>query len=190
MMSTQTIYAITPARSSMPVPLDRSADTRAITELTHRLAESWNRHDGAAYASSFTPDSDYVAFDGTHLRGREANARHHQQLFDTVLRGSRLVFEGEPVIRFIGPDTAVMHAMGSVVMPWQQGVRARRRSKQTFVLVRTPAGWQVTAFHNTRCRPLALPRGAKLRFVLLAMAARTLFSAYVTPSGSVKGDRQ
>lgn len=58
------------------------------------MANAWNSGDGEAYADLFAEDCDYVAFDGTHLSGRSANARHHQALFDTVLVGSRLVLGG------------------------------------------------------------------------------------------------
>jgi uncharacterized protein (TIGR02246 family) len=154
-----------------------AADDRAeIASLARRMTAAWNRGDGEAYAALFTDDSDYIAFDGTHLRGRTANARHHQALYDTVLRGSRLVFEGDPEIRFIGPDVAVMHAMGSVLLPWQDAVTAKRRSNQTYVVVRRPEGWRITAFHNTRYRPRGLPAGFALKAVLFAMRLRTVLA--------------
>jgi uncharacterized protein (TIGR02246 family) len=128
------------------------------------------------YGRLFAEDCDYVAFDGTHLRGRQANAEHHQRLFDTVLRGTRLMFEGEPVIRFLAPDVAVLHTVGSVVMPWQREVTARRRSNQTMVAVRESGGWRVAAFHNTRYRPTPLPTGAMLRLILAIMRLRTRFA--------------
>src|SRR5262245_17134604 len=82
------------------VPAEYEAASReAIVDLTHRMEHAWNTADGLAYAGSFTEDSDYITFDGTHLRGRDANARHHQQLFDTVPKNTRLVFEGEPIVR-------------------------------------------------------------------------------------------
>jgi uncharacterized protein (TIGR02246 family) len=170
---------------SLPAPLDswsRTADDRsAIVDLMQWMTESWNAGDGAAYGELFTEDCDYVAFDGTHLKGREQNARHHQALFETVLKGSRLVFEGEPQIRFLTPDIAVMHAMGSVLMPWQDRVTPKRRSKQTYVLVRGHEGcWKITAFHNTRYRPLRLPSGHMLKLVLMFMRLR---AAMAGPAG-------
>jgi uncharacterized protein (TIGR02246 family) len=159
------------SRSSDAEPI--AADDRAeIASLARRMTAAWNRGDGEVYAALFTDDSDYIAFDGTHLRGRTANARHHQALYDTVLRGSRLVFEGDPGIRFLAPDVAVMHAMGSVLLPWQDAVTARRRSNQTYVVVQRPEGWRIAAFHNTRYRPTALPAGFGLKAILLVMRLR------------------
>jgi hypothetical protein len=50
---------------------------------------------------------------------------------------------------------AVVHLTGSVVEGWRQQLRRRRLSRQTMVMVRRDGRWQVTAFHNTRVRPLA-----------------------------------
>jgi hypothetical protein len=49
---------------------------------------------------------------------------------------------------------AVVHRTGSVVEGWRQRMRRRRLSRQTMVVVRRDGRWQVTAFHNTRVRPL------------------------------------
>ena len=136
------------------------------------MVRAWNAGDGDAYAALFTKDCDYIAFDGTHLKGRQANASHHQDLFATVLKGSRMVFEGDPNVRFLAADVALMHAMGSVLMPWQSEVTAKRRSNQTYVVVRVGGRWLVTAFHNTRYRPMRLPSGPALKMIMFFMRLR------------------
>ncbi len=70
-----------------------------------------------------------------------------------MLYGSRLTGDVESV-RFITPNVAVVHLTGSVVEGWRQTMRRRRLSRQTMVVVRRDGRWQVTAFHNTRVRPL------------------------------------
>ncbi|HEU4532678.1 MAG TPA: SgcJ/EcaC family oxidoreductase [Polyangiaceae bacterium] len=112
--------------------------------------------DAEGYASRFSEASEYVAFDGSIHRGRRANADLHRALFDGVLFGTRIVGEVESV-RFVTPDVAVAHAVGGVVWPWHRTVPARRRSRQTLVVARTPAGLTITAFHNTRVAPLGTP---------------------------------
>jgi uncharacterized protein (TIGR02246 family) len=149
-----------------------AASREAIVDLIQRMEHAWNMADGHAYAAAFTEDSDYIAFDGTHLRGRNANARHHQQLFDSVLRNTRMVFEGKPSVRFLADDVAIVHAMGSVLFPWQSHVTAKRRSNQTLVAVRRPEGWRFAAFHNTRYRPVAVPTGLPLKWILAFMRIR------------------
>jgi uncharacterized protein (TIGR02246 family) len=153
-----------------------AASREAIVELTRRMEHAWNTADGSAYAASFTADCDYVAFDGTHLRGRDANACHHQRLFDSVLRNTRLVFEGRPAVRFLADDVALVHAMGSVLFPWQRTGTPKRRSKQTLVAVRGPAGWRFAAFHNTRYRPTALPTGFALKIIMALLRLRASLS--------------
>jgi uncharacterized protein (TIGR02246 family) len=126
-----------------------SEEAEEIRRLAHRLFEAWNRGDGSAYASHFTEDSDYIAFDGTHLKGRQANAEHHQKLFDTWLKGS--VLEGRVKdIRLVRPDVAVVHLGGGVRLRWQSKVAPGRQSIQTLVAVKDGGEWKFTAFQNTR----------------------------------------
>lgn len=138
---------MTPSESTAP-------DRKAIKALIDGLAEAWNRHDSIAYAASFTEDADYIAFDGTHVRGRRAISRLHRYLFDNVLRGSRRVFEGNPRLRVINADTAVAIIEGAVVMPWQRRSKRQRRSIQTYILVRREGEWRITSFHTSRIRPI------------------------------------
>jgi uncharacterized protein (TIGR02246 family) len=131
-----------------------TADRRAIKTLLEGLAEAWNRHDAVAYAGAFTEDADYVLFDGTHSRGRRAILRLHRYLFETVLRSSRLILEGSPRTRFVGSDVAVAIIDGAIVMPWQRRSKRRKRSIQTYLLVRHKGDWQVAAYSTTRIRPI------------------------------------
>jgi uncharacterized protein (TIGR02246 family) len=128
-------------------------DEREIRGLVDRMFDSWGRGDGAAYHADFTEDADYVSFDGSR-RGTADSIRSHENLFRTVLYGSRLIGQVESV-RFVTPDVAVVHLTGSVVEGWRQQMRRRRLSRQTMVVVRRDGRWQVTAFHNTRVRPLS-----------------------------------
>ena len=100
-------------------------DEREVRQLVDRLSENWARGDAQAYGAEFTDDCDYVAFDGMQFRGPTEPTEHLAQLFDTVLKDSRLEGEVESV-RFVTPDAAVVHWTGSVAYPWQQ--RAKRRS--------------------------------------------------------------
>ena len=127
-------------------------DEREIRALVDPMFDSWGRGDAAAYPADFTDDADYVSFDGSR-RSTADSIRSHANLFRTVLYGSRLTGQIESV-RFRTPDVAVVHLTGSVVEGWRQQPRRRRRSRQTMV-VRRDGRWQVTAFHNTRVRPLA-----------------------------------
>ncbi|MFE9693589.1 SgcJ/EcaC family oxidoreductase [Micromonospora sp. NPDC005806] len=131
-------------------------DRSEIQQLFARLLRAWTDNDAVAYGACFTEDSDYVSYDGTRAAGRAPMQDAHDQLFRGVLAGSALVGEIES-IRPVGRDVAVVHGTGSVLMPWRSRLPRRRRSRQTLVAVRTPAGWRFTALHNGRVRPVRIP---------------------------------
>ena len=54
-----------------------SDDETAIRSLLTRLYNAWARGDGTAYGQCFAQQSDYITFNGIHLRGRTENAKLH-----------------------------------------------------------------------------------------------------------------
>jgi uncharacterized protein (TIGR02246 family) len=131
--------------------VNRVADEAAVRDLYQELMDAWNRGSGEAFAAVFAEDGDLVAFDGTHFEGREEIAPFHQELFDKWLKGTRLVGRVKDV-RFLGPDVAVMHAVGSTVMRGKSEPSPERDSIQTLVAVRRDGEWRLAAFQNTRLR--------------------------------------
>ncbi len=129
------------------------ADEAAVRDLYEELMDGWNRGSGEAFAAAFTEDGDLVAFDGTHFEGREEIAPFHQELFDRWMKGSRLVGQVKDV-RFLSPDVALIHAVGSTVMRGKSEPSPERDSIQTLVAVRRDDGWRLAAFQNTRVRPM------------------------------------
>lgn len=127
-------------------------DEKAIEGVLHSLYEAWMNGDADAYADHFTPEAEYVAFDGSLAKGRKAIAESHRPLFTGFLKGSKPVSEWQ-TIRFLTPEVAVVHGMGAILLRHQTRPAKGRRSIQTTVLVRTPEGWQIAAFQNTRYRP-------------------------------------
>ena len=129
------------------------ADEEAIRGLYQELMDGWNRGSGDAFAAPFTEDGDLVAFDGTHFKGSKEIAPFHQQLFEKWLEGTRLVGEVRDV-RFLSPDVALMHAVGSTVMRGESEPSPERDSIQTLVATREGGQWRLAAFQNTRVRPM------------------------------------
>ena len=68
-------------------------DEAAVRSLFAALAGAWRRADGAGFAAAFTADADFVNIRGMAFGGREAIASQHQQIFDTIYRGSEAHFE-------------------------------------------------------------------------------------------------
>lgn len=147
----------------------RAADEREIRARYAEMLDAWTRGDAEAYGAPLTEDVDYMPYDGTRLSGRQAVVDSHDQLFRGVLYGSSLVGEVES-IRYVHPDVAVVHATGSVLVPWRSKLPRRRLSRQTLVAVRTDDGWKFTAFQNGRVRPVRIPEPTSLP----AKAARLL----------------
>lgn len=129
-------------------------DEAEIRTLFEDLLDDWGRGDGEAYGSRFTEDADYVAFDGSHTKGRAEIAASHQQLFDKFLKGTRLT--GSILsIKFVNPDMALVHATGGTVMRGKKKRSPKRDSIQTLVAVRREGEWRFAAFHNSRIRPIS-----------------------------------
>jgi uncharacterized protein (TIGR02246 family) len=138
--------AIAPARTTVP------AETE-IAALFDRLIAAWNAGNGEAYGQAFTRDADYVAFDGTQLRGRPEIVRMHRQLFDTHLRGSTL--SGKiAAIRLLTPDIAIVHATGDTRLAGRGAPSPERHSIQTLIALHDGNEWRFAAFHNNRVRPI------------------------------------
>lgn len=136
---------------------DESAERRAIQQLGQALQDAWNRGDAAGYASLFTDDADFVAWNGMHGCGRQAIEDGHRPLFEGPLAGSRMVLAGDGTesappqsLRFVRPDVAIMVTSGSVALANQSTTGPDHQSVQTFALIKNGNRWQVTAFHNTR----------------------------------------
>jgi uncharacterized protein (TIGR02246 family) len=140
-------------------------DEAKIRALFGDLLGDWGRGDGEAYGSRFTEDADYVAFDGTHTRGRREISASHQQLFDKFLKGTQLT--GRLLsIKFLRPDVALVHATGGTIMRGKTIPSPERASIQTLVAVRQSDEWRFAAFHNCRVRPIG---GGPAGFLIWAL---------------------
>jgi uncharacterized protein (TIGR02246 family) len=124
---------------------DQAKDEQLIRVLLARLSEMWASGDGDAYAGCFTEDCDYITFNGIHLRGRAENAHLHGALFRTVLRGTRLTADIEK-IEFLAPGVAIVHTVG----------QGRKKSHQTYVLIKIGVDWLIKSFQNTKVQPLSV----------------------------------
>jgi len=126
-----------------------SADEKAIRAIHDRMIDAWNAGDAAAFIAPFRGDADFVAFEGTHLRGREQMLAFHKRIFDTVVKGSRM--EGEvKFVRFLGPGQAVMHSWVKYALRDQTNTSRARDSMQLTVLTKGDGVWRAEALMNAR----------------------------------------
>ena len=125
------------------------ADDNAIRAIHHRMIDAWNADDATAFIAPFTDDADFVAFEGTHLKGRREMVPFHQRIFDTVVKGSRV--EGEvKFVRFVSPALAVMHSTVAYALRGQTKTSRARDSMQLTVVAKRDGEWRAEALMNAR----------------------------------------
>ncbi len=163
---------------------DRADDDQQLRALFDRMCAAWTAGNAADYGACFTPDCDYVSFDGYRAQGRAAVIDSHDKLFAGVLYGSALVGHVE-AIRHLNDDVAMVHATGSVKVAWRKRLPGRRLTRNTITAVRTANGWQATAIHNGRIRPVGIPEPDSVP----AKISRGLVHA-TTALGSSRGSRR
>lgn len=132
-----------------------TADESAIRAFHRQMIDAWNRGSSEGFAAPFSETADFITFEGTHLKGRKEIAAFHQQLFDTVVKGTRL--EGEvDFVRFVNSQLALMLVVIRVILPGQTETSPSRDSLPLYVVTKGDEGWQIEGLLNTR--KLALER--------------------------------
>jgi uncharacterized protein (TIGR02246 family) len=126
-----------------------STEETLIKQMHAGMVEAWNRGSGAGFAAPFAPDADFIAFEGSQLKGRSQIAQFHQMLFDTSLKGTRLE-GGVHFVRFLSPHVAILHAWGTTTLPGQTNASPSRDSIQLFVCSKHGGYWQFDAMQNSR----------------------------------------
>jgi uncharacterized protein (TIGR02246 family) len=149
---------IQPQIPEPPTSKPSTDDEAAIRSLYFQMIDSWNKGSGDDFAAPFAEDVDLVGFDGTHLKGRQEIASFHQRLFDTFVKGSRLVGKIRNV-RFLTPDVAIMHAVGGTIMAGQTDIEPERNSIHTLVVIKGNGNhkWSIAAFQNTQAQYIGRP---------------------------------
>ena len=124
----------------------RSPDEVAIQEIVKQMETGWNTKSGASFAKPFAADADYVIINGMHIRGYDAIAKGHQEIFDTIYKDTTLTLIVKQ-IRFLRPDVALVHVSGHRNSP-----QPHLRAEATLVMVMTKndGSWKIASFQNTQ----------------------------------------
>ena len=92
---------------------------------------------------------EFVAFKGTHLKGRREIASFHRRIFDTVVKGTRL--QGEvKFVRLLNAVVGVMHSVVRVTLPGQTEPSPSRDSMQLTVVAKRDGEWRSEGLMNAR----------------------------------------
>lgn len=138
----------TPASDPQPVTLSEQ-DVADLSGIPLGMADAWNRGDADGFAARFSDTADFIAFEGTHLTGRDEIAAFHREIFSTLVKGSRL--DGTvKLVRPVRRDVAVIHSTVAVTLADHDGPSPGRDSMQLFVVVRRRDTWWVEAMENAR----------------------------------------
>jgi uncharacterized protein (TIGR02246 family) len=121
--------------------------TPVIDDIVAGLEKAWNDGDGAAFASYFAEDADFVNVYGMHGLGRPAIARAHDMILRTIYAGSAMAFTTRSV-RMLGDDVALVHIDAHLWVP-QGPLEGQRRALPSMVVTRRGDAWKIASFHNT-----------------------------------------
>jgi uncharacterized protein (TIGR02246 family) len=124
-------------------------------EIPARMAEAWARGDAAGFFADFAPDAVMTEFEGTVLRGRDEMIAATQPVFDTVMKGSRLLRAEVHYALVAGDGVGVLHNSFGIAVAGEQEPPPHRFSMQLFVLAWREDRWQVVALQNSRRVSLA-----------------------------------
>ena len=139
-LSAMTILATTPQSTT---------DEQEIRQLVKTFEDGWTKKDGNYFAKPFAENADYVVVNGMYLKGREAIASAHQQIFDSFYKETNIKTEVQSV-RFLRPDVAIVHINGQMT-GMSFGKPVDTKAKISLVVEKTNQGvWHIAAFHNTQ----------------------------------------
>src|SRR4051812_37099247 len=122
----------------------------AMRAIPARMNEGWNSGDATAFVADFADDAELVDFEGTIHKGREAVIAFNQPLFDTVLKGSRMVRGEVPFARIVRPGWGVVHHRVAMAMPGEHEPLPSRNFMQLLALVWQNDRWEVATLQNAR----------------------------------------
>jgi uncharacterized protein (TIGR02246 family) len=128
--------------------MDKEAEG-AVIDLMKRLGEAWEHGDGEAYGLLFSEDVQYVTAPGERLHGRKSVSESHQQIFDTVFKGTRLGRGYPMAMRELRPGVVLVEAAGSVLFPGEKEQSIAPNGLMTLVVAKEDVGWQIVSFQNT-----------------------------------------
>lgn len=116
----------------------RPKDSAAIRDRVAAYEAVVNQRDARAIAALFTPDGDFVFFDGPRVVGRDSIAKVHEEALSGWSRTQRFSLEVRN-IRFLGSDLALVEMLAR----FSEG--EMRSNRGTVLMARRDGKWFWTA---------------------------------------------
>jgi uncharacterized protein (TIGR02246 family) len=141
-------FLLAPSRAAaqaQPAALDAS-----LTAFRDSWRDAWTRRDTKALAALMADDVDWIAADGTWLKGRKAWKEHHDKLFARQFQTARWKLLDERV-QFLDSATAITITATQIEGDTRGdgSARAARQSVGTRVIARHGGKWLLKTAHNT-----------------------------------------
>ena len=131
----------------------QSPDEAAIRQVQVLQAETWNRHDAAAYAGLFSEDGEVVNVVGWWWQGRAEIESKLTAAFVFLFRESVLTIT-DVHVRLLTPTLAIAHVRWTMVgAKTPPGVPEPREGIQLQVLTKANGKWLIMSFQNTNSVP-------------------------------------
>jgi len=129
---------------------DNASERAAIQQVLDAHGNAWTKGDAVAAAAVMTEDADWVSGAGDVLEGRPAIEAAHREWLSGEAKGSRHAHPGQPKIRFIRSDVAIVD--GDSYMGGLRDEQGKEMppifSRYTAVLVKNGQSWKVAAFRS------------------------------------------
>jgi uncharacterized protein (TIGR02246 family) len=134
-----------------PSPTDSSSTPHeAVAALVARLETAWNQGDSDAFAAEFASDADFVNVRGEHASGRDAIARGHAEIWNSIYAGSTVRYSITR-LRELVPGVVLVHLDADLHVPAGPAA-GRSAALPSLVVVSKDGHWEIAAFHNTHRR--------------------------------------
>ena len=133
----------------------QAEDEQTIRQIVQALADAWNSGDSEAWSAHVADDICHTVWNGRFVAGKEALTTAHQEIFDTIYKGSRQKIAVRWV-RFLRPDVAAVQYDGEVEMV---GKEEPFKARPLALLTKRDGRWLIEIFQNTPIMPF--PKAAK-----------------------------
>jgi uncharacterized protein (TIGR02246 family) len=122
-------------------------DQTGVTTLYQNLLNAWNDRNAANFAALFTPDGSSVGYDGSQMNGNAEIESTLAKIFADHPTAAYIHIVRQ--VRFLSPDTALLHAVVGMIPPGQSDINPDRNAVQSMVAVKAQNQWRIAHFHNT-----------------------------------------
>jgi uncharacterized protein (TIGR02246 family) len=123
------------------------SNERIVSEIVSKLEKAWNAADVAGFAQAFAEDADFVNIRADHFHTRAVIAQGHQNIFDTIYKGSVVRYQMASV-REISPKVLLAHVKATLKVPTGP-LAGEIDALYSLVLVQNGNDWHIASFHNT-----------------------------------------